>query len=170
MPHSLTHCTHSITYSITYYTFSQAWQTGYSYSIIITSLVEMLRIWDENPFTILNTYVYILFSYSFGFDPSLWWPLLLSMAAIRGYARTSTLHNNAPQRMKMFPDSVTSWWHLSVHYNKELTELVLELLEMVYILTTKKEAWPIHRLKSRVALQQYKSTWEDNFVDFKWEP
>jgi len=37
-------------------------------------------------FTMLNTYVYALFSYSFSFDPSLWWPLVLSTAALKGHA------------------------------------------------------------------------------------
>ena len=29
----------------------------------------------------------VLFSYSFSFDPSLWWPLRLSMAAHKGHVR-----------------------------------------------------------------------------------
>ena len=32
-----------------------------------------------------------LFSYSFSFDPSLLWPLLLIMAALKGYAQFHTL-------------------------------------------------------------------------------
>ena len=34
---------------------------------------------------------YPLFSQSFSFDPSLWWSLLLSMAALKGHARFHTL-------------------------------------------------------------------------------
>jgi len=50
----------------------------------------------KKPFTILNSYVYALFSYSFSFDPSLWWPLLLSMAAIKGHTRLPTSRYCAP--------------------------------------------------------------------------
>ena len=46
----------------------------------------------EKPFTILNAYVYALVSYSFSFDPSLWWPLLLSMAALKGHVWFHTSH------------------------------------------------------------------------------
>jgi len=42
-------------------------------------------------FTILNSYMYALFSYSFSFDPSLWWPLLLNMVAIKGHTRLPTV-------------------------------------------------------------------------------
>ena len=50
--------------------------------------------------------MYVLFSYSVSFDPSLWWPLLLSIAAIKDHARLPTSHNNAPQYMRMFPDCI----------------------------------------------------------------
>ena len=63
----------------------------------------MLRISWQKPFTIINAYVYTLFSYSFSFDPSLWWTLLLSVAAIKGHP---VLRDNAPQQMTMFPDII----------------------------------------------------------------
>ena len=40
--------------------------------------------------TLLNAYVYAPFSYSFSFDPFLWWPLFLSMAAFKGLTRFHT--------------------------------------------------------------------------------
>ena len=52
---------------------------------------KCLEFCGEKTFTILNAYVNALVSYSFSFDPSLWWPLLLSMAALKGHARFRTL-------------------------------------------------------------------------------
>jgi len=52
---------------------------------------KCLEFRGEKPFIILNSYVYALFSYSFSFDASLWWPLLLS---------------TVPQHITMFPDSI----------------------------------------------------------------
>ena len=50
----------------------------------------------KKPFTMLNAYVYALVSYSLSFDPrfdpSLWWPLLLSTAALKGHARFHNTH------------------------------------------------------------------------------
>ena len=45
---------------------------------------------DKKPFTILNACMYALFSYSFSFNPSLWWPLLLSTAALKSHERFHT--------------------------------------------------------------------------------
>ena len=41
----------------------------------------------KNLFAILKAYVYALFYYNFSFDPSLWWPLLLSMISIKGHTQ-----------------------------------------------------------------------------------
>jgi len=61
-------------------------ETGYGYSF--TPLVEMLKISQQkNLSKYLNTFMYALFLYSFSFDPSLLWPSILSMAAIKGHAR-----------------------------------------------------------------------------------
>jgi len=51
---------------------------------------KCLEFRGKKPFTILNAYVYALVSYSFNFDPSLWWPLLLSTAALKRHARFHT--------------------------------------------------------------------------------
>ena len=59
----------------------------------------------KKPFTILNA----LFFYSFSFDPSLWWPLLLSMVAIKGHARlpaspqASCIMSGFPHHLIMHP-------------------------------------------------------------------
>ena len=70
----------------------------------------MLRIlWQKKPFKILNAYVYALVPYSFSFDPSLWWPLLLSTAALKGLTHRVRLlasRNNAPQHIAIFPDAI----------------------------------------------------------------
>ena len=50
---------------------------------------KCLEFHGEKP---LNAYVYALVSYSFSFDPSLWWPLLLSTAALKGHALFHTSH------------------------------------------------------------------------------
>jgi len=42
------------------------------------------------PFTILNAYVHALFSNSFSFDSSLWWPLLLSTVSIKRHVQFPT--------------------------------------------------------------------------------
>ena len=60
-------------------------------------LATALLIWQKclcgkKPFMILNAYMNALSSYSFSFDPSLWWPLLLSLAALKGQMRFHTLH------------------------------------------------------------------------------
>ena len=50
---------------------------------------KCLEFHGEKPFKILNAYVYALFSYNFSFDPSLWWPLHLCLAPIKGHTRLS---------------------------------------------------------------------------------
>jgi len=73
---------------------------------------NFLEFYDEKSFTKLNAYMYTLFFYSFSFDSSLWWPLLLSMAAIKGHVQFSTPHqafvsrNSVPQHIIMFLDSI----------------------------------------------------------------
>ena len=57
----------------------------------------------KKPFTILNSYVYALFSYSFSFDPcghcfSVWLPSKVTQGFL--------YHVIVLQRMKMFPDSI----------------------------------------------------------------
>jgi len=70
------------------------WKTGYSYSIVLWQ--NCLEFCSEKPFTILNAYLYALFffPYSFSFDPSLWWALLLNMAAIKGFPHPVIMHTN----------------------------------------------------------------------------
>ena len=65
------------------------WKTGYSYSV--DPLAEMLRVLWQKTYTILIAYMYELFSYCYNYDPSLWWLLLLSMAAIIGQAQASCI-------------------------------------------------------------------------------
>jgi len=75
---------------------------------------KCLELRGEKPFIILNANVYALFSYSFSFDPSLWWPLLISAAALKVTCSFTHLFrlpascNNVPQHTKMFPDSKTA--------------------------------------------------------------
>ena len=66
---------------------------------------KCLEFCHKKPFTVLNACVYALVSYSFSIDPSLWWPLLLSMAAIKGHTQLSISCINVPQHIIM-PDSV----------------------------------------------------------------
>ena len=59
----------------------------YSVLMLLISGVAVSRLVISRSATILNAYVYALVSYSFSFDPSSWWPLLLSKAAlIKGHA------------------------------------------------------------------------------------
>ena len=110
LSHSLAHpFTHSLT---SWCVQSSVAETGYSFSF--TPLVEMLRILGrpnfmaKKRFTILNAYIYALFSYSFSFDPSLWWPVWLPSKVKRSFTRIKlpALRNNIPQHVKMFPDSI----------------------------------------------------------------
>ena len=121
---------------------------------------KCLQFVAKKPFTILNAYVSALFSNSFSFDPSLWWLLLLSMAARKGHTQFPTARlafrnsrNNAPQHITMFLDStIAASWHLPVCCNRELTEQVLELLVMVYTDDLKEGVTHlIHESKVRVA-------------------
>ena len=48
---------------------------------------KCLEFHGGKPFTILNAYLYALFSYSFSFNLFLRWLLLLSMAVIKGHAQ-----------------------------------------------------------------------------------
>ena len=59
-------------------------------------------------FTILNAHVCALVSYSFSFDLSLRWPLLLSMAALKGHAQFKLT-----QRVLRLPASRNI--HTSIH-------------------------------------------------------
>ena len=66
----------------------------------------------KKSYTIFNAYVYVLVSYSFSFELSLWWPLLLSTTALKSHARfhtscqASRIRNNAPQHIAIFPDAI----------------------------------------------------------------
>ena len=73
----------------------------------------------KKPFTILNAYVYSLFTYSFSFNLPIWWPLLTSTALIKGHTQASRIMgrlphhgqasascNNVPQQLRMFPNIV----------------------------------------------------------------
>jgi len=69
---------------------------------------KCLEFCGEKSFTILNVYVYALVSYSFSFDPSLWWPLLLSTAALKGHAWFHTSRQASQQCESVFPAGLGS--------------------------------------------------------------
>ena len=56
----------------------------------LTTATASLLWWKCLEFHGKNAYVHALVSYSFSFDPSLWWPLLLSTAALKGHMRFHT--------------------------------------------------------------------------------
>ena len=58
-----------------------------------TAWQKCLEFQGKKPFVILNAQVYALSSISFSFDPSLWWPLLLSTVTLKGHARFHTLYH-----------------------------------------------------------------------------
>ena len=64
---------------------------------------------------------------------SVWLPEKVTHSFLH-HVRLPASHNNAPQHMKMFPDSIiAALWRLPVNCNRESTEQVLKLLVMVYL-------------------------------------
>ena len=108
---------------------------------MVTALLhwwKCLEFCGKKPFIISNASMCPLFSYSFSFDLSLiygghcflvWLPSKV-MRGFTHHVRFPTSRNNAPQHIKMFPDSlIAASWHLPVCCNRESTERVLELLK-----------------------------------------
>ena len=98
---------------------------------------KWLKFRGKKPFKILNAYMYALFSYRFSFDPSLWWPLLLSpqRSCMVSHIASGFPHHviNVPQQITIFPDDIiAAQWCLPVCCNRESTERVLELPVTVY--------------------------------------
>ena len=55
----------------------------------------------KKTFTIFNACVYALFSYSFSFDLSLWWPLLLSTVSIKDHMQFPALRSSFPHHVSI---------------------------------------------------------------------
>jgi len=93
--------------------------------------------------------------------------LFLSTAAIKGHAHITscflhhvTMHPNAT----MFP-IITAQWHLPVCCNRESTEWILELLEMMCTDDLKRGMTPsIHELKIRVSLATFSTEFSNNMT------